>query len=485
MKIFTAAKIFLNGSFVENHSIVVIRDLIEDIVPSQELANLKQFAEIYDFGDSFIIPGFIDTHTHMIGHGLNQLSSISNFCSFEEVKDYISDAIRQRKEEVFIFTDFDESRWKERKFPEKKDLDEISEKPIFLRRICGHIGIGNSAFIEMLSKMYPSVAVKLNYEKGIFWEDVPLQIHSLFPPSSEALEMAFQNAQSEFIRNGITTIHEIGSLRNFRFFQEMMRKGKLKLRSRYYVSGASPEDYKRCGIEYGFGNALFKFQGLKYFADGSVGAESALFSFEYGSKKEKGMWLLPENMENILREAVRANLQVAIHAIGNLAIREVLNLIEKINNVNLVRIEHFEFPDMEDIERAAKMSIKISVQPNFALNWGTENGLYQSKIGEHYKKNNPLNTLKEKNVNFAFGSDAMPPSPLFGIQAATEHPNRAEAIDLTEAILRYTAWGAHLTEETDTLGKIERGYTADFVVTDTEIKKIKATVISGEIISNG
>ncbi len=485
MKILKASKIFQHGKFIENHVILIYRDVIEDVIPCSELGYLTQISEVVDFGECSIIPGFIDTHTHMIGYGLDQHMNLSNFESFEEVKEYISETIKKHKAEVYIFTNFDESKWKRKTIPSKDDLDKISKKPIFLRRICGHIGVGNSSFIDLLGKTNQINPGKCDLMNGIFWEDIPLNIHSLFPPSREVLEDAFLEAQDTFIKNGITTIHEIGSTNNFRFFQHMMRHKKLKIRVRYYISNGVPEYFDKIGLESGFGNSFLKLQGLKFFADGSVGGESALFSFPYGIKKGQGLWLLPENALTIYKRASETNLQVATHSIGNLAIKRVLDIIESTKDYDLFRIEHFEFPDAEDVERASKMEVKISIQPNFALNWGTKGGMYQSKLGDFYINNNPLRILKDKGIKFAFGSDAMPPSPLYGIQTATEHPIPEYSLDLSEAIVRYTEWGSAFTNECNFLGKIEPGLAADFTVLEPGLKSVKATIIGGEIFEYG
>ncbi|MDI6851671.1 MAG: amidohydrolase family protein [bacterium] len=485
MKLLKSSKIFDGESFIEGYSILVNNGIIEDLVSKEDEPYISQIAEVIDFGDATVVPGFIDTHTHMLNYGINQETSIEKFETFEDIAEFIKGFISQNNLPYYIFTDFDESRWKDVKTPTRSDLDKISEKPIFLRRICGHMGVGNTSFIRLLSERVDLNAVKYDAETGIFLEEIPLKIHSIFPYSEDFQEQALLKAQDVFLKNGITTIHEIGTYRELRLLQKLRRNGKLKIRVRFYISDTTPYNFEFTGIESGLGDQLLKFQGLKYFADGSVGGESALFSFPYGKRKSQGLWLLKDNIEEEFKKALELNLQIAIHAIGNLAIKRTLSIIEEIGCGESFRIEHFEFPEDEDIEKAKNLKVKISVQPNFIYNWGREKGMYESKLGKFFLKNNPLKKFIKADLEFAFGSDAMPPSPITGIKGATLHPLCDERLTTEEALKYYTKKGAALTQEESQLGEIKRGCLADFVIVDNNLEEIKATIGNGEILSRG
>jgi len=485
MKLLKSAKIFDGENFVEGYSILVNRGVIEDLVPKEDELYISKIAEVMDFGDAIVAPGFIDTHTHMLNYGINQETSIEKFETFKEISEFIKEFISQNDLPYYIFTDFDESRWKDVKTPTRSDLDKVSEKPIFLRRICGHMGVGNTSFIKLLSEKVDLNAVKYDAETGIFLEEIPLKIHSIFPYSEDFQEQALLKAQDIFLKNGITTIHEIGTYRELRLLQKLRREGKLRIRVRFYISDTTPYNFEYTGIESGLGDQLLKFQGLKYFADGSVGGESALFSFPYGRRKSQGLWLLKENIEEEFKKALELNLQIAIHAIGNLAIKRVLNIIKEIGSGESFRIEHFEFPEDEDIEKAKNLKVKISVQPNFIYNWGQENGMYESKLGKFFVRNNPLKKFIKAGLEFAFGTDAMPPSPIIGIKGVTLHPLCEERLTIEEALKYYTKKCAVLTQEENLLGEIKRGYLADLVIVDNNLEEIKATIVNGEVLSCG
>ncbi|MEO0258685.1 MAG: amidohydrolase family protein [candidate division WOR-3 bacterium] len=486
MKIFTAKKIFVDGKFEEKLAVVVSGEKIEDIISHHEVEHFKNFAEFYDFGENLLLPGFIDTHTHMMGYGLNTTNNLNSTMSWEEAEEVIKKTLTSFESDVYIFTDFDESKWRKNKLPTRKDIDKISsKKAIFLRRICGHIGVGNTAFINLISGNPAFDSAKLSENEGIFIEDVPLHIYDIFPPSEEVMEKAFEVSQRKFLEEGITTISEIGNKRAFRFLQRKWKKGELKLRIRYYLSDVDPDYIISSGFETGLGDHNFKFMGIKFFADGSVGGESAYFSFPYGDNKSQGVFLLPDNFFEIAEKCVSNQIQLAIHAIGDFAIRKVIEILEALTNPGLVRIEHFEFPDKDDIKKISKLKIKLSIQPNFIENWGMEGGMYHKKLGDFYKSNNPLKTLISAGVNFAFGSDAMPPSPLAGIIASTKHPLEEERLTIEEAIPFYTEWGGHLTFEQNIIGKIKPGYLADFVVVDKNFKKVIATFVGGDEVYDG
>jgi predicted amidohydrolase YtcJ len=485
MKLLKSSKIFDGEKFVEGYSILINNGVVEALVSKDEEPFVTKIAEITDFGESIIIPGFIDTHTHMLNYGINQETSVEKFETLEETLEFIEKFVSQNDLPFYIFTDFDESKWKVATPPTKAELDKISEKPIFLRRICGHMGVANTPFIKLLSQRIDLKQTQYDPETGIFLEEVPLKIHSLFQYSEDFQEKALLKAQDIFIKNGITMIHEIGSYRELRLLQKLHRENKLKIRVRFYISDSSPYNFEFTGIERGFGDPLLKFQGLKYFADGSVGGESALFTFPYGRKNSQGIWLLREGVEEEFRKAMELGLQVAIHAIGDLAIKRVLDIIEEVGSGENFRIEHFEFPDDEDIERAKNLRVKISIQPNFVYNWGQEKGMYESKLGPFYLKNNPFRKLIQTGLEFAFGSDAMPPSPIIGIKGATLHPKEEERLSKEDTLIYYTKKGALLTQEAGLFGEIKAGAAADFTVVDPNLEEVKATIINGEILSCG
>ncbi|MCD6130607.1 MAG: amidohydrolase [Candidatus Hydrothermae bacterium] len=487
LRLLKNAKIFYRGSFKKHLGILINGEIIEYLPRESEFKYLNPLVDELDLQNYRVIPGFIDTHTHMVGHGLSLMESkVDHVNSKEDLLDFIAEDVKNRKEEIYIYSDFDESTWKKSEPPTREELDKISSKPVFLRRICGHFGIGNSAFLEKCLSLKEIRKDKIDSQRGFFYEDIPLKLYTLFPPTTERLKQAILKAQYEFLKNGITSIHEFGSPAYFKAYEELESEGKLKIRVYFSFYERYLEDVIKSGLISGFGNNRLKMGGIKLFADGSVGAETAYFSFKYGEKGSRGILLFDEDkLTEIMHKAENSGLRLLVHAIGDAAIETVLKVYEKSRNPDLHRIEHFEFPTKSSIERAQRLQVQISLQPNFTGKWGGTGGMYEKKLGKRWVLNNPIKTLLQSDVIFAFGSDAMPPDPLFGINSAINHPVEKERIDTETAISLYTEKAAFLSFENTVKGRIEENCLSDLVVIDENLKEVKMVFIGGECIYDG
>jgi len=487
LRLLKNAKIFHQGSFKKHIGILINGEIIEYLPRESEFKYLHPIVDEIDLQNYKVIPGFIDTHTHMAGHGLSLMETrVDQVNSKEDLLDLIAEDVKNRKEEIYIYSDFDESAWKKSELPTREELDKISSKPVFLRRICGHFGIGNSAFLEKCLSLKEIRKEKIDPQRGFFYEDIPLNLYTLFPPSKEKLKQAILKAQDEFLKNGITSIHEFGSPLYFRAYEELESEGKLKIRVYFSFYKRYLEDVIKSGLISGFGNNRLRIGGIKLFADGSVGAETAYFNFKYGEKGSRGLLLHDEDkITEIMLKAEKGGLRLLIHAIGDAAIETVLKVYEKSKNPHLHRIEHFEFPAKSSIEKAKKLQVQISVQPNFTGQWAGTGRMYENKLGKRWELNNPIKTLLQSDVIFAFGSDAMPPDPLFGINSAINHPVSKERIDVETAISLYTEKAALLSFENTIKGRIEENYLSDLVVIDENLSKVKMVFIGGECIYDG
>jgi predicted amidohydrolase YtcJ len=105
---------------------------------------------------------------------------------------------------------------------------------------------------------------------------------------------------------------------------------------------------------------------------------------------------------------------------------------------------------------AADMGIKLSLQPNFVRRWGEIGGLYHRALGEVFFWGNRFRLLENLKANYAFGSDTMPPGPIYGILGALHHPIKEERLGLEEALYRYTTAGAEIFGERE-FGEIAPG----------------------------
>ncbi len=479
-----AHKAFVNGKFEENITVRIVGDRIASVTKER----LPGFGGYLSIGPGYaLLPAFVDTHTHMMGRGLHLIRpKLDRATSLREALEIIEAAAKEYDlAETIIIEGYDESNWPEGRAPTRQELDKVAPaRPVVIRRVCGHIGVANSKALSMIPEGTPGV----DRRGGLLVEAVPINITRYFPPTDAELENALSAAQDEFFALGIGTVSDFGKMEFMKVYQDAFRRKKLKLRVYYSYYLELFDSIQSLGLQSGFGNNYLRIGGIKLFADGSVGARTAAFFDPYEDDPENfgELFLDAKRITEIVRDAEEAGVQVIIHAIGDRAIEAAIDGISRGTNGrdNLLhhRIEHFEFPTKGQIERAASLNIRVSIQPNFAARWGVPGGMYEKRLGkERMFRNNPIKSLIDAGVRFAFGSDAMPPSPSLGIKAAMMHPIARERIDLETGIRLYTEAAQELMFMPG-VGKIQRGYFADFVVVKLIDLSVQALSVGGDFV---
>jgi len=226
------------------------------------------------------------------------------------------------------------------------------------------------------------------------------------------------------------------------------------------------------GILSGLGDEWLRIGAVKIFSDGSLGAFTAALDAPYtGHPEERGMLIHPPSeLRTILESAHRAGLQTATHAIGDAAVRLVVDTLAEIQEDYprpslRHRIEHYELPDDEVLRRTKQAGIVASCQPNFIGQWSGPQDVYENRLGpSRMAMNNPFRRILRRGIPLCFGSDGMPYGPLFGIHWAVNGFFEDQRITAEQAFRAYTAGGAFASFEETLKGTLEPGKLADFVV---------------------
>jgi len=217
-------------------------------------------------------------------------------------------------------------------------------------------------------------------------------------------------------------------------------------------------------------------QGVKAFVDGSIGARSAAVSLPYADGGGQGQLLLSrDELSHILRRADGAGLQVAIHAIGDLAIEEAISACELagVGPEGRHRIEHLELPTEEQLDRMARLGLVASMQPNFVARWSGPGKMYEARLGKARDEViDPHAWVVDRGIPLAFGSDGMPMGPLYGLPGATDPPHAVQRLPLEEALQAYTWGGAYATCAEGEIGGISPGRRADLVVLSADPRNV-------------
>lgn len=480
---------------------------------------------VIDLGGGLVLPGFIDSHTHFLDGGFSLMSiQLYDAKSREEFVARIEAKAQEMEEGEWILNgNWDHQKFDPPELPEKEWIDEVTpHTPVFVNRHDGHMALANSLALKIagITKDTPSPVggeilkdPTTKEPTGILKDGAMDLVTDHIPEPSlnekiKAAEVALKHATEV----GVTSIHDMAYASSFEVYQELFKTDKLTARLYVYIQIPEVELYSRLKLKTPFGNNLLKIGGLKGFVDGSLGSSTAYFFEPYQDNPEKKGLLhshmFPEGiMEKRIREADKAGLQVAVHAIGDRANHLLLDIFERIiaeggERDRRWRIEHAQHLVPEDFERFRNLRIIASVQPYHAIDDGR---WAEKKIGrKRCEHTYAFKSFLEKGVVLACGSDwtVAPLNPLTGIYAAVtrqtldgKNPEGwfpEQKISLEEVIKGYTLNGAYAEFAEDVKGSIETGKLADLVVLSKnifeippeEIKEteVKMTIFNGEVI---
>jgi len=460
--------ILYNGNFLDfrKRSFKPGAILLNNGIIEQFFTKLPRIAaKKLNLDGAYVIPGFTDSHTHLLARGIALQRIELNDCpSLNECLERLYEA---RHCPVIFGSNWDESKWQPNEIDRlnKSLLDKISrDKPVIMRRVCGHFAVVNTRALKLIPRHWRIVQPKT----GRLYEDVVLNLNEIFIPDEEMLKTGLKLATNEALSKGITSIHEITNAPGFRIYQKMHHY--LKLRVAVYLPLKYLNRVISLGLSSGLGDDLLKFAGIKIFMDGSIGAQTAAVSRPYRGTKKRGQLLLSlHSLKEAVRLAEGAGIQLMVHAIGDRATGEVLKVFkENIGKKNPLRhrLEHIEILNDNLIHEIARLNLIASMQPNFVKRWQNPGGMYESLLGERYQGMNPFKRLLKADIKLIFGSDCMPLGPLWGIEGAVGHPANIDRLGIFEALRLYTEKPAYATFDEEKKGTLQPGRFADLVILD-------------------
>jgi predicted amidohydrolase YtcJ len=511
--ILNANVVTLNPKQSNAQALAIKDDRIVAVGSNNEVGKyVNSQTKVLDGKGKTVVPGFVDCHVHMTSFG-QQLQSVDlrNVSSIEEMKRKIRDYASKNPGKSWILGGrWDHERFVEKRYPTRWDLDEaVPDKPVFLIRVCGHVGVANTKALQ-LAGITRETAVsggKVDLDEasgepnGILRENALDLVWRVVPkPTAMELEEACIQAFQKAVEEGLTGVHWIvDSAEELRLIQKLCKEGRLPLRVYLGIPAKLLDNAAELGLTTGFGNDMLKLGFIKVFADGSLGARTAALKEPYSDKPEtSGMLLLSQRKLNkLVLKAHRAGWQVAVHAIGDKAIEAVLKAFSKAFKTfprenSRHRIEHCSVLSPKLIRQMKRLNLIASVQPHFIVSdfWVVE------RVGaERARWVYPFKTLMDKGVVVAAGSDCPvePISPLLGIWAAVARKTfKEEGLTVEEALKIYTLNAAYASYDENLKGTIEAGKLADitmlseniFEIPPERIKdvKVEMTIVGGKIV---
>lgn len=527
-----AEMVFINGKIytLKNDNNLVEAVAIRDgrIVYAgnrEDAMKLLDNPVVYDLSGRVLLPGFIESHMHLVEAARTLVEiDLKNVRSIEEFADILhSISITRKKGQWIIGSGWSEMEIFKGIMPGKKDIDEVVEdKPVCLVRQDGHSLVMNSIAVDILKledikdKIPDKVAPREEDGslKGLFLEDWTFKIMGMIMDliPDVYFEMAIERANYELVSKGITTINDIMTQypRMYNIYRKMLRDGRLNVRVKANALGGSKEYEDFMKLEE---DEMISKGQVKYFMDGSFGSKTALLYEGYeGEPDIKGIQVIEnEELYLIIENSLKNNIQICIHAIGDLAITKILDEYERAfskypNRDVRNRIEHIQIIREKDIKRFEELGIVASFQPVFTLEDKltlTRVGVRRIKDTYRYKSFIDEGITVIFNSDWPFGSEYLKKKdgtafkgfePLIGIHCSVNeiNLNKNERVEVDEALKCYTTNPAHALFMDKKIGSIECGKFADLIVLDRdpfevdkmEIKDINVdlTIVAGEVV---
>jgi predicted amidohydrolase YtcJ len=492
---------------------------IIDIGPSDELlAAAGTEVARYDIGGHAVLPGLTDAHAHFSGYALQlaRLDLVSTG-SIDEVAELVRNKVESAGVGVWIEgRGWDQNDWEDKSFPDRSNIDPVSsQNPVYLVRVCGHAALANSEALRLAgidrTTPDPQGGVIERGEDGeptgILIDNAKELVKSVIPvPSIEEKKHLFAEAARRCLAAGLTGVHEMGiDGETAAIYRDMYSDGELPFRITAYIDGDADdfEELLATGPYTGFAGDRFSIVGVKFYMDGSLGARSAALLEDYSDDPgNRGILVAdPEELRQRIAEYQLMGYQSAIHAIGDRAVRIVLDIYESTPDMRH-RIEHAQVVSAADIARFSKLGVVPSMQFTHCTSdmpWA-EDRLGPERIQGAYAWRSFLDT----GCRVPGGSDFPVESidPFLGIYAAVTRADRSgrpaggwmpgQKLTVEEAVRAFTidaAWAAGMD---DTAGSLSPGKLADFIVISPDIMrsppeaipetKVLATILGGEIV---
>jgi predicted amidohydrolase YtcJ len=471
---------------------------------SADVAAKAPQAKRIDMKGRTMLPGLIDAHGHVFGLGqqLTQLD-LFNSTSLAGALKSIGEYAGANPEHPWLRgRGWNQENWKLGRFPTAAELDAVvSDRPVWLERVDGHAGWANSRALALagITKATPDpvggkIVRDANGEAtGVLVDTAQDLLTKVLPPQTEAESRTMlDRALSELARVGLTSVHDAGvDVTQDRLYRAYADAGKLTTRV-YGMIGGAGADFDvlaKSGPLNDYGNGMYALRAVKLYSDGALGSRGAALIKPYSDDAHSHglLFFKSGQMDTMMTKAMRRGYQVNVHAIGDAGNKQILDIYQKEvsatkSSAQRHRIEHAQVVQPGDIPRFKSIGIIPSMQPTHAT---SDKNMAETRVGpERIKGAYAWRTFLHQGSRIACGSDfpVEAPNPFFGLHAAVTrqdaqgqpvagwYPN--QAMSLKEAFRCFTLDAAYAGHREDSLGSLETGKQADFIIIDQDLFKM-------------
>ena len=515
-------KLFINGEIYsmkkegEKFQSLGVKDGKIFFLGTNDEAKNVSSKELIDLKGKMMIPGMADAHLHLYAYCQNlTFVDLSKVHNINEMINLMKEKVKNVKKGDWVKgVNFDQSKWKENRFPTLEEMNSISkDNPVIIKRCCLHAVVANSKALEIagIGKNYQAGSggiVELDKNgmpNGILREQSTKVFDDILPDPLKDIEVQkkiMQDVLNDMSSKGITTIHTYAAKiwqynEDINIYKNFEKEGKLPLRVTVCIDELFEPEIL---TEEKLNNPNRKVQlgAYKIFSDGSMGSRSAALKSPYSDDPENSGFMLftQEELNNKILTGYEHGLQPAIHAIGDRALDMTLSAIEYTLKITKekgmtdeeqknrlpFRIIHVQMIDDDLLERMKKLPLVLDIQPIFLctdLHW------IEDRIGkERLKGSFALKTMEKAGLIQTGGSDCPVETyePLKGIYAAVTRQDMEgypmegflpeERLSVYEALCMYTKNVPYATGQESVLGTLEIGKFADLTVLERNLFKI-------------
>ena len=485
-------------------------------------------SEMIDLRGKTVLPGFIDAHIHLVYTAYRSYNIDAETCSNE---DEVANLVRQRASQTpagqwMQGGQWNKNLWPGQQFPTKASLDIAApEHAVALSSKDGHLLWVNSlalqrAGITAETPEPPNGAIlrdSTGEPTGVLQEEgASSLVYDVIDKRDPVLTRHLvQGKLKELQQAGITTIHDIEESDALNLFQQLREEEVLGVRINMILPRKMLPELRDLRLRTGFGDDMLHLGGIKIFADGTLGSQTAamLDGFE-GNPANRGILVLPEQeMRETVSSAAELGMSIAIHAIGDRAAHVALNSFEQaqrhLDEIQKTkaprlryRLEHVQLITPEDLERMHRLGVVASVQPFHAV---ADRDIAERYWGKRHRRAYAYRTMQQMGIPLALGSDAPvetfdPLRILFAATMRNDPPTSQQrppwlpdqALPLERAIRDYTMGAAYAGAEEDSKGSLTVGKLGDAVVLREDILSaplekmgengVQATILGGKVV---
>ncbi|MGR0159903.1 amidohydrolase [Paenarthrobacter nitroguajacolicus] len=436
--------------------------------------------EIIDLRGALLAPGFVDSHAHLTETGLAlsglQLSSVR---SVRELLDAISSASGTG---TVLGHGWDETTWHDPTLPTLEEIERASSgRPVYLSRVDVHSALVSSSL---------AAAAGLEGLDGFSGDArVVRAAHTAArltarkfpePERSQYQELALEEAASYgYVALAEMSAPHICGSEDLMMATSWNEHGNRPEVLAYWGELATSQEHAQSILD-GLGTKVLGLAG-DLNIDGSIGSRTAALVDDYSDApgQRGSLYLSVDDAARHLAATSLLGVQAGFHVIGDAGLGAALDALDaaaaEVGEQRIRaaghRFEHVEMADQTAIERLAKYSVSVSVQPAFDAAWGAAGGLYEQRLGARSRAMNPFASFYASGVPIAFGSDSpvTPLRPWSSVRACLEHSNPEQRISARAAFLGHTRAGWRATKHRNPLmGQLVPGAPASFAVWEVD-----------------